>query len=647
MNETAHETSSGPNPKVCDLIMKGGITSGVVYPLAIVEIAKAFRLHSIGGTSAGAIAAAGAAAAEAGKQRRSKGLLTADSLCRDFQQLEELPNYLASVGPSGSASGLQGMFRAHPRLEKLFNRLVTAMGIEKTGAKWWNISKSLLVESVLPLILGVFVGMLPLLLNQGFPLTPASSSLIFVGALLCGLILSVLTLAVRIIIVLCRNRFGLCSGMPQEGDSDAVASQCLTVWLARYLDELSGQADTKDIPKNKPLTFGDLDNMNIDLQMMTTCISQGRPYRLPLRDEVNTRENNQFYYKEQDFRELFPGYVVDWMVDHQRPARNKDSNKAGDGFCRLPAPKDLPVVVAARMSLSFPILLSAVPLYSKDYQQTTGALERCWFSDGGLTANFPIHFFDAPLPKHPTFGLNLGKVVQPNQPRVFFPASNGDALQYNWNRFERTCPFTTLYGFLMALIKTMQSWSYETQARLPGYRDRIGVILLTEEEGGLNLSMPASRILALAGYGKEAGTEFVRRFGDCSHFPGLQPATKMNWENHQLIRLHSLIGSLSEMLLHLKQGNDALGANPDQCYARFFTTQELGPASYRFEGRNKHHTQGKPYRSQARLAEHILNDLLALAAEIETAKLLPKGSSTDPEHKAPKPPPELKLKPRI
>ncbi|MNJ28190.1 hypothetical protein D3C77_227190 [compost metagenome] len=42
-------------PTECDLIMKGGITSGVVYPLAIVEIAKAFRLRSIGGTSAGAM----------------------------------------------------------------------------------------------------------------------------------------------------------------------------------------------------------------------------------------------------------------------------------------------------------------------------------------------------------------------------------------------------------------------------------------------------------------------------------------------------------------------------------------------------------------------------------------------------------------
>ena len=41
----------------CDVVMKGGITSGVVYPHAICELARAFRLVSIGGTSAGATAA--------------------------------------------------------------------------------------------------------------------------------------------------------------------------------------------------------------------------------------------------------------------------------------------------------------------------------------------------------------------------------------------------------------------------------------------------------------------------------------------------------------------------------------------------------------------------------------------------------------
>lgn len=646
MHETTSEASSSPHPTVCDLVMKGGITSGVVYPLAIVEIAKAFKLHSIGGTSAGAIAAAAAAAAEAGRQRRKQGLLQANSQCRDFQQLEELPNYLASPGSAGMASGLQGMFRAHPRLERLFNGLVKAMSIEKKWAKWWDISKSLLVESICPLVLGICLGMLPLFFSPGHSFTSVSLYLILLGALFCGLILSALTLAARVIFVLRSNRFGLCSGMPQKGDSQAVSSQCLTVWLAHYLDELSGQADTQVIPKNKPLTFGDLGELSIDLQMMTTCISQGRPYRLPFRDEVKSRENNQFFYREQDFRELFPNYVVDWMVNHQRPARNEDSVTAGDGFCRLPAPEDLPVVVAARMSLSFPILLSAIPLYAKDDQHIKGELEQCWFSDGGLTANFPIHFFDAPLPKHPTFGLDLGKVQQPTAPRVIFPLNNADSLQYNWNRFERPSNFKTLIGFIAALVKTMQTWTYETQARLPGYRDRIAVILLTEEEGGLNLSMPASRILALAGYGQDAGREFVRRFGDCSHLPGVQPATTMNWENHQLIRLHSLIASLSEMLAHLKQGNDALSTNAYQCYQRFFTTQ-AGPASYRFQGRSKYHTPGQPYQSQARLAEHILDDLLALATEIETAVQLPKGGYINPEHKAPKPMPEVKLKPRI
>lgn len=48
----------------CDIVMKGGITSGIVYPYAILEIAKANRFRSIGGSSAGAIAAAFTAAAE-------------------------------------------------------------------------------------------------------------------------------------------------------------------------------------------------------------------------------------------------------------------------------------------------------------------------------------------------------------------------------------------------------------------------------------------------------------------------------------------------------------------------------------------------------------------------------------------------------
>ena len=55
-----HETPS----LECDLILQGGLTSGVIYPRALCEVARVYRLRSVGGSSAGAIAAAAAAAAE-------------------------------------------------------------------------------------------------------------------------------------------------------------------------------------------------------------------------------------------------------------------------------------------------------------------------------------------------------------------------------------------------------------------------------------------------------------------------------------------------------------------------------------------------------------------------------------------------------
>ncbi len=41
----------------CDVVMKGGITSGIVYPPAVCELAQDYRFECVGGTSAGAIAA--------------------------------------------------------------------------------------------------------------------------------------------------------------------------------------------------------------------------------------------------------------------------------------------------------------------------------------------------------------------------------------------------------------------------------------------------------------------------------------------------------------------------------------------------------------------------------------------------------------
>ena len=130
-------------------------------------------------------------------------------------------------------------------------------------------------------------------------------------------------------------------------------------------DRLSGQQafcaqQAGAVECEKPLTFGDLRAHGIDLQVMTTCLSMARPFRLPFRDDDQVRENNQFHFREDEFARLFPRRVVVWMRAHQRPGEDERH----DGYLRMPMPDDLPVIVAVRMSLSFPLLLSAVPLLS-------------------------------------------------------------------------------------------------------------------------------------------------------------------------------------------------------------------------------------------------------------------------------------------
>src|SRR5437899_2968560 len=106
----------------------------------------------------------------------------------------------------------------------------------------------------------------------------------------------------------------------------------------------------------------------------------------------------------------FPPSIVEWMKD--QAGEHDKRIEVREGVIRLPKPHNIPVVFGARLSLSFPVLLSALPLMTPDFGKGKNAsgyisLRRVWFSDGGLTSNFPIHFFDSPIPSRPTFCLNL------------------------------------------------------------------------------------------------------------------------------------------------------------------------------------------------------------------------------------------------
>src|SRR5687767_15889975 len=98
----------------------------------------------------------------------------------------------------------------------------------------------------------------------------------------------------------------------------------------------------------------------------------------------------------------------------------------------------------ARMSLSFPGLLSAVPLYAVD-RNGDQTVVRHLFSDGGISSNFPMHFSDSLLPKRPTFGVNLASPhpVHPDQLTWLPKAALGGVI-------PRANPFDSVSGFAQA-----------------------------------------------------------------------------------------------------------------------------------------------------------------------------------------------------
>lgn len=459
--------------KECDLVMKGGITSGVVYPLAICRLATTFRLRQIGGTSAGAIAAAFAAAAEHGRDAEG------------FIKLAALPAWLAGpAAPPARGSNLRSLFQPARSTRKLF---AIAMALVDRGSKPVKAAR-LIGRALVAHPIAALGGALPglQLAALAFRLGGRAAAPGVIAGLILAAVGGTAALAVAAVLsagsALSGNGFGLCPGSPG-----------LTDWLASQLDDLAG------VEPARPLTFGDLKAKGIELRMLTTCLTHGVPYRLPF-------EDRRFLYSSTQLRGLFPAYVVDHLDRHarapSRPARTPD----GETLVHLPPTDELPVVVAVRMSLSFPVLLSAIPLWAVDFGGSEIA-DVAWFSDGGISSNFPVHFFDALLPMRPTFALNLGPTesVHPSDERqnIVVPAHAGAGILPRWTRI------TGVVGFARAVLDTMQNWSDNNQVRLPGYRDRVIRVLHTKAEGGLNLDMSPGTITKLTARGEAAAAEFL------------------------------------------------------------------------------------------------------------------------------------------
>ena len=96
-----------------DLVMKGGITSGVVYPRAIHELSKAYRFKNIAGTSVGAIAAVMAAAAQYGENEHQDGA--------SFESLEKMPQELGGPADKGRGTKMLELFQPTPSMASVYD----------------------------------------------------------------------------------------------------------------------------------------------------------------------------------------------------------------------------------------------------------------------------------------------------------------------------------------------------------------------------------------------------------------------------------------------------------------------------------------------------------------------------------------------
>lgn len=662
---TAVQYPAPTDKPLCDLVMKGGITSGVVYPQLIAELSAKYRFKNIGGTSAGAIAAAGCAAAEHARQTGSRP----DA----FDELMTLPEQLKQRAAGDEHSMLFHLFQPAATVRRHFKVLVSmlnqeplaaagrallAMVLQFSGFALLGVALAfvLFMPVVMmaapdlhhPLAVGVSLAILLLwwlwaafglrrlhqlresplmapLLWWGVGLIVTAAVLVYVGraddnvrlwwAVLAGGIAAPLTIGLVLALAGLRfgstlvagmhgNRYGLCSGRTVAGAGSPQPG--LTDWLTAYFDGLAGHRETR------PLAFGDLwgarfeggrfvdlpaAERRVNLEVMTSAVSQQMCFAIPFRD------GQRLYYDPQEWAALFPERVMAWLnaasaLDAAASADPRaDSGpvvRAADGGTRpltpLPCNANLPVVVAVRMSLSFPALLSAVPLYAVDYSRRFNdrspgtaprqrVATRVWFSDGGIASNMPLHFFDSPLPRHPTFAVNLkaehpdhridtSKPVAQQEGRVYLAERNDGGRQRYWPEPADGKPLGGLIAFAASIIDTMQNWRDEILFPYPGYRDRIVQVSQLPDEGGLNLDMPDRHIANLSGAGRMAARRLIERF--------FAPVGEVSdgWRNHRQVRLRAFLGAIDGLSSQLKasidggQWDETLDSVPTQDYSQ-------------------------------------------------------------------------------
>lgn len=493
--------------------MKGGTTSGVVYPPAIALLGDKYRLRSVGGSSAGAIAAAVAAAAEYRRQTSDmrddmSGFNEVAALSEELGK--DLTRYLQPSGDMAPLFDLMIELMELQQKEKKPNRLQIFRKIIWPKLKNYR-GKATQNGSIIAgaSVVAGFAGL-------GFGLGAlgvAAGGIWFVAQTAYSVLTGVQAQLVK-------NDFGMVPGTTRK-ETKYGHSPAISDWLAEKIDRIAGLWE--DGPPSKPLTAGDLKNgrtqapgskidvPGIAFAAMTTDLTSQRPFSLPL------QMPDLFFFNPEELEMVIPKRVVDFMVDVANG--EKVSGPDGKSLVPIPVGDDFPVVLMARMSLSFPFLLQTVPLYRR-YTNASEKVswERCLFSDGGISSNLPVHFFDAWLPRRPTFAISLGRFEKDRHTRadgteeriVFEPDKRN-------RRHIQVRDVSSISGFILSIIDAAKDWQDSLQGQIPGMHERVVTVRLASDEGGTNLTMPEAVITKLRNYGVMAATSLLDGFDFDEH----------------------------------------------------------------------------------------------------------------------------------
>ena len=572
------DPGNAPSDRFCDVVMEGGVTSGIIYATAVSGLSSHYRFKNIGGSSIGAFAAALTAAAEY-RRRFGSGL--------GFKTLARLPDLLA-VEDKHKRTQLERLFVPQKGTRRLFAIFLAMLNRgskhslllagTKEAIKQYRSTVAAIAAVFLALLLaGPLVSTLSLLLTGQWLSGLAEGLIALIGwtaAVLLALVAAVtLGTAAGILSDFTRqvvpNGFGLCRGWDEKASATAPD---LAGFLHGSIQAVAGR-EADDLP----LTFRDLWDApggpsevlgypatgvaarSINLQVYASNIAHGRPYRFPLdehppgeadpkaADESVDEDMGRLFYRPEDLARYFPEDLVRCVVAFSRtyaPLSDSDPPASPNTkeFLELPS-ADLPIVVAARLAMSFPLLISAIPLYAIDYEPGDKAqrrLKRCWMSDGGLCSNFPIHLFDAWIPRWPTFGISLltRSETRPDE-EVWLPQTHREGRGDTWDYgADRGKPASQLGSFLIGLWKTAWHWNDSTMMRMPAVRDRVVRIFLKPGEGGVNIAMTGAQIKDLSQrYGTAAAKALIERFAE---------PTSKGWDEHRWVRLNSLLVALRD-----------------------------------------------------------------------------------------------------